>query len=357
MRAAFGISFALAAAIAFAYGCSDDHSFFAVGSTASSSNASSSGSGGAGGVGGATSSAGGAGAASASSSSGGPILPSKLTIVDGIADYDAVRFCFLPASGDPSAVPWPSSGGLSFAHASNIDPIDSIIPPSTDVATLVFGGDLDATEGHTCGEIVDMANADGGATIFAATLPTLPASAFTSHESLLVVANGCLGGPTHSDANQTFGCGATYTGLGPNASLVAAGMDRGASPGVVAFQVVVAAQAANNADIHLAPGLKGSNEIVVATNLAPGSLSPQFASLAESEYEPLDQASLRVYSPNAMTPSSIVAFGEIFGNSSVKEADFANGKAFVFVGVGGLPGQPPADWWHQFTYVLVPADP
>src|SRR5262245_37471576 len=62
----------------------------------------------------------------------GPPGPSKLTILNGVNDYDAVRICFAPyPGGDPQSMPWPAdAGGIPFASAIVVDPIGSAIPPN-----------------------------------------------------------------------------------------------------------------------------------------------------------------------------------------------------------------------------------
>src|SRR5262245_43478797 len=91
-------------------GCSRDHSLLAadpdITSAASAASGTGGGGGGGGGEGGAAGGGGGAGGAA-------PVVeppgPTRLTLVNGIVDYDAVRICFLPYpdSGQP-AMPWPS---------------------------------------------------------------------------------------------------------------------------------------------------------------------------------------------------------------------------------------------------------
>ena len=93
------------------------------------------------------------GASSTGTGTGGtsePPGPTRVTVVNGVNDYDAIRVCFLPyPAGDPAAKPWPTTAsGLLFAHAAVLD-LAVDIPASTDVQPTIFAGDLSAIAGKT----------------------------------------------------------------------------------------------------------------------------------------------------------------------------------------------------------------
>ncbi|HEY4122092.1 MAG TPA: hypothetical protein VGM56_29700, partial [Byssovorax sp.] len=148
-----GAALGLAAAAALAAdvaACSRDHGILA-GTGAASTTAAASGAGGAPTGGGppvSVSSSGGGGAATVGTGAGaGPAGPARLTLLDAIADSDAIRVCFLPwPDGDDTAMPWPAAG-LAFGAATVVDLDGSVVPASTDVQLVVIGGDLSLSAG------------------------------------------------------------------------------------------------------------------------------------------------------------------------------------------------------------------
>ena len=78
-----------------------------------------------------------------------PSGPTAPTIVNGINDYPAARFCFLP--GD---TPWPAAAtGLPFVAGQAVD-IATALPPGVDVTPWVIAGDLAVTAGLTCSQML-----------------------------------------------------------------------------------------------------------------------------------------------------------------------------------------------------------
>ena len=344
----------LALALVGAGACGDDKSFLATDPPVTTTT--STGQGGAGGEGG----AGGAGGAGA----GTPVEPAgapKLTVVNGVNDHEAIRICFVPYPGsDGSGVlPWPSSAaGLPFAEGAAIAPIDAVAPPGEDVQIHVVAGDLGATAGLDCAEILAL-SAGGQGSVVAAALPVVPASAFVAERSLLLVPAGCLGGPGHSDPAEIAGCGPGYSAETPTASLVAAPMSRVTEADRIGFQVVHASAATPKVDVRLATAGDASMWLV-APGLGFGSIGPfpPFLTLDALELGIASQAEIRTYAPGQTTaPSSVVSMGQVLEGSAVSAADLVDGRGFVLVAVGAAPGVAEGPFWHALTYALVPADP
>lgn len=355
-RALVALGSIFVAAIAGASACHGHDSLaYTTGTTSSSSSghggassshaSSSSSSGGAGGIGGA----------------GGtePSGPPKLTIVNGVPDYDAVRFCFLPyPAGDPKAVPWPAqASGLAFAHAVHVDPIASAIPSNVDVQAWVVGGDLASTQGKTCSEILAMANQDGGPSVVAVAMPVVPAATFTAMRSLLVVAMGCLGGQGHDGKTATLGCGMTYTPDTPTATLFLAPMSRASKAGAIGLQVAIANVAAPPADVTLAPGAMGAVEEVLAMDIAPGAIGAQVAGVGLAGIGVVGEAQVRTYQPQTQAVTSSMPLSQIAKNGNLDLAKVVDGSHLVLVSVGGYPGTPETSFWHGHTYALIDGDP
>ena len=342
---------AAASGCALGQGCSGSHN--QLGNDDTTSAATTTGSGGSGGAATTTSSSGGAGTGGVDA---GPPGPTELTIVNGVADYDAIRICFVPYPEGPGGMPWPAATtGLAFAGARVIDRIDEVIPSDVDVRAHVLAGDLSETSGKSCDEILAL-NEPG---LVVAPLAVLPASVFKSGRSVLFVPTGCLGGPGHTDPGEVLGCGLNYTESTPTPGLVVLGMGREKDPSSVSFQVVHASAAMPVVDVGITPGFDASPESKLAGELSIGAIDPQppFTGLSFAELGILSQVKLKTYSPGDPYPTSALLLQSVFANDGLGESDVVNGEGFVFVAVGGYPGVPAGPWWNAHTYVLVRADP
>jgi hypothetical protein len=358
-------SAALAGVAAAGWSCSGNHAGLGKDDTT----ATSAGAGGAAGAGGTTSTDASSSSSSSSSSTGaggedaGPPGPTTLTIVNGVADQDAIRLCFLPyPDGDPAVLPWPSAvSGLAFAAAEVVDPPADLVPEGVDVRPYVVAGDLDASAGLTCAEILAAAETDpdAGGALRVAALPVLPASVFASGRSVLFVATGCLGGPGHTDATETLGCGTAYTATSPTPGLVVLGMAKDTDPDRPTLQVVNASSSMPAVDVELTPGFSGAIPRGFATSLAPGSIgpSPPFDEVARADLGVLADVKLTTYMPASTYPTSVTLLGSVFANGGLGAEELVDGEALAFVAVGGYPGVTPPAWWHALTYVMVRADP
>jgi hypothetical protein len=340
-----------------AAGCGREH---VLGSTSSSS----SGSGGAGGA--PSSSSAGSGGAPATSSSGGtggaggsivePAGDTKLTIVNGIIDYPAIRLCFLP--GD---APWPAdAAGLPFAGSAVVASISSALPTSADVTPWVIAGDLTQTAGKTCAQILAVAgaNADGGPPLVARALAVIPSLVWDSHRSLLLVPDGCLGGPGHDDPSAKLACGQGYTPATPTAGVTLVGMSRLQSSNV-SLQAASASPALPELDVSLVPNLMGAMPVVVAPALSPGAIGPKppFTALTLNGLGPLDGVQIQTFAPGTTTASSTTLFSDVFAHGGPGGVILSNGDDATLVAVGAAPGLPTAQWWHALTFALVASDP
>ena len=332
---------------------------------------------------------GGAGGDTTSTSTGGlggsePDGPTKLTIVNGVNDHDAIRVCFTAYPDGADVSPWPADvAGLAFAKAIVVDPPESIAPGGADIRPFVIGGDLAAIEGKSCNEILALAasgsggsggagggsggaGGSGGTTatpppppIVAGPMPVIPASVLTSEKSLLLTFFGCLGGPGKTDSTQGLGCGFTYTPETPTASLTLVAMSRKTLPNAVAVQVVHASAAMQPSDVRVTPGYDGATDVPVAKALALGGLGPKppFAGLARVDYGALTKVAIKTFAPNDIYATSALFIQDAFVNGGIKDTAFEDGSSFTFVAIGGYPGVPAQSFWRAFTYVMVASDP
>ncbi|WP_438041471.1 hypothetical protein [Sorangium sp. So ce128] len=343
-----GISLAVAAA------CTQDHGVLG---RDPSSGASTSG---AGGGPGATTS----GATTTTGAGGGavePPGPTKLTVVNGISDHDAVRFCFLayPDGTGAGVDPWPgAAAGLAFARAQEVEPLGAAIPEGASLRAHVIAGDLRATEGLDCAEILALA-AESAAPIVAAGLPVLPAPVFAEEKSLLVVATGCLGGEGHTHESEKEGCGDAYTIDTPTAGLVAVAMSRRTSFDRVSLQVAHASAATPVVHVELTPGREDATGVTLAQDLSYGAIAPfpPSTGFSVSDLGALDEVAIETRDPIEGMVTSSVPMREILASSDVPAADIGDGQGFVLVAVGAAPGAEQGGFWHPLTYSLLRANP
>ncbi|WP_441289191.1 hypothetical protein ACSRUE_46735 [Sorangium sp. KYC3313] len=344
-----GISLAVAA------GCTQDHGVLGRDPSGGASTS------GAGGGPAATTS----GASTTTTGAGGsavePPGPTKLTVVNGISDHDAVRFCFLayPDGTGAGVDPWPgAAAGLAFARAQEIEPLGAAIPEGTSLRAHVIAGDLRATEGLDCAEILALA-AESAAPIVAAGLPVLPAPVFAEEKSLLVVATGCLGGEGHTHESEKEGCGDAYTIDTPTAGLVAVAMSRRTSFGRVSLQVAHASAATPLVHVALAPGRDDATGVTLTQDLSYGAIAPFPPSTGFSvgDLGALDEVAIETRDPLQGTVTSSVLMREILASSDVPAADIRDGQGFVLVAVGAAPEAEQGGFWHPLTYSLLRANP
>src|SRR5690606_28138043 len=120
-----------------------------------------------------------------------------------------------------------------------IDPIFDLLPEQSDVEVVVLAGDLAATGGESC---IDLLTAPP-AGVIAMSLGVLGEGVFLEEKSILLVPHGCLGGPGHEDEQlEELVCGAGY-GVGrPTASLAAGFLSRIKSTDKLALQFVQASR-------------------------------------------------------------------------------------------------------------------
>jgi hypothetical protein len=291
-----------------------------------------------------------------------PSGPTALTVVNGINDYDAVRICFLPGQ-----TPWPAApAGLPFAVGQVVD-IAAALPAGSDVTPWVIAGNLAATAGLSCQEILALAQPDGGVAdggpappVVAAPLGVVPQGVLAAQRSLLLVPTGCMGGAGHdADAGATAGCGMGYTSQTPTTGVVLLAMSRIADTQHVSLQAVSASAALPPVNVHLQPGFTGAQVLTVAGSLAPGAIGPEppFHMLAPADFGSLSKVQIGTFPLNGSSASSTTQLADVLATSAVGTDGFANGATLVLVAVGGAPGAAAGPFWHALTYALVKGNP
>ncbi|MEM1031715.1 MAG: hypothetical protein AAGN82_15295 [Myxococcota bacterium] len=318
-----------------------------------------------GGAGGTMAEGGGGGADAVTSSttgqggSGGvvePPGPTRITVVHGVVDADAVRFCFRPFPAIASGLqPWPGPTGLSYARAGVLDPTDGSLPADGDVEVFIVAGDLAAAAGSNCDELVDTAPAD----VLVRSAGVIPRSALAAERSLLFVADGCVGGPGHEDETQDDICGVGYDPSFGNAGLVAGFMSRLPRPDALSLQFVHASRATSVPDVRYRVAAS-----TVATLAFPGWTAgaigpfPPFIGLDRMALVSPGAAQLGVFNVSNITTGVFEqSWADIFSNGALDVDDIEDGDHLVFVAVGPAASTPAASWWNGFTFTVVDGDP
>jgi hypothetical protein len=316
------------------------------GPSASSSSSSSSSSG-----------SGGAGGGSIEENIPEPDGPSKLTIVNGVNDYEAIRLCFVPwpDGGETPAFP-ADAKGLAFAAAAVIDVASGMVPKGTDVYLHVIAGNLDKTTGKGCAEIT-AGNLDPD--VLLVPLAVIPKAALEAPRSLLLVPNGCLGGAGHEDELEKVACGKEYSIDTPTAGLVAVGMSRIVQGDKISMQAAHASVAMSTVDVRVLPGAQGGVAGQVAPGLTAGAIGkiPPFREFSRADLGPALATNIQTFPPGHSMPSSTQLLGEALGRGGIAEADFEDGLSFTLVGVGSAPGVLAGAFWHPLTWTVVRSDP
>ncbi len=343
------MSVAIALAAALVGACSGDHDRLAKGQG---------GSGGSGtGSGGDTTST----STSTSGSGGGggivePPGPTRLTVVNGVVDHDAVRFCFLPYPdpGGSAVLPWPGVEGLPFARGAAIEP-DEAVPFEGDVELVIMAGSLAATGGKDCLELVQ--NTPAGVEL--SSIGVLPASVLDEQKSLLLVANGCLGGPGHSHEQEEIACGPGYSEAAPNVSVLAGFMSRMTSDMKVAMQFAQGSSALPDLRLRVQPGEAGAQPALAVDTWTPGAIAPfpPLTSLSQADLLVIDQAQLALYNTSSSNSIHSASWASAFSNSTLSSADVVDGAGLVFIAVGASWELGEGPWWHGYTYTVVTPDP
>jgi hypothetical protein len=253
-----------------------------------------------------------------------PAGTSRLTIVNGVVDADAVVVCLskLDDDGDVIAFGDPIAK-LAYGQSITLDELAEVDAAQDTLQPFVIAGDLKLIRGLDCQAAIDRAReaegiappvteAQGGAAgaesaaagapssaageggeggaapevrspLRARGLPAIPAGTLDQGRSLALVANGCMGGATYGGMTAEKYCGAGYAEQAPTLSAVLVNLSRVVSFDRVGMQVVHASLA--NGELAVAtvptPPLTGSG-VSIASSVAFGQVSPRPASVVNT---------------------------------------------------------------------------
>lgn len=280
----------------------------------------------------------------------GPVGPTRLTLVNGVVDVDEVKLCAIGyPGGEGAAEPaWPSDP-LAFGAARVVDPLDELLPAGVDVQLHVLSGDLSLAAGASCGALVGADGAGGsggsgtgggnGGELRITALPLLPASAFASGKSVLLVTAGCVG--ALEGTSGKVACGEGYAPRTPTATLVAVGMDQDSTFDRVGLQAVHASLAMPQVDVRIAPGNDSNATQLLAPLLSFGGIGPNptYDALDLPGYGTLNEVGFPIHQPgDSQLPLDELPLDEALERGGLTTADFDDGRNLVLVAVGAAPG-------------------
>jgi hypothetical protein len=364
-----GIGLVSAIAAAGPAGCDGDHSALAKRPTggAGGGESGAAGSGGAGAAGG----GGGAPLEAGSDASVEPQGTRALTFVHGVVDAETIAFCFARANGGDIELlgdPIPKSG-LAYGAALALSELPGIDLAKEDFIPFVVAADATLLSTSSCATLDAQANVvtDAGAdaapfdpAIRSRALALIPAATLSDGYSYLLVAAGCLGAPSHTDAalDQSV-CGTGYAPSTPTLTPVVVQMSRLTQPDRLGLQVVHASVATESVSVRSLPAESSLAAVQIAYEVSPGAIAPRPPNLAYGSLlfgTPLGDGSLEVASAQSATFS--VAFSWATALSLAKTGSVADGRTYALVLLGPriIVGQT-TSWWNPPALTLVPTEP
>jgi hypothetical protein len=343
-----------------------------------------------------------------------PAGRSVVTFMHGVVDSERVAFCFATKNGDKDvfvAEPTPASG-LTFGSAFHVESLPELDFSEDDITPYVIGGDLDRLDGLDCKEAVALArelmeralpddgsggapNGAGGApsgeagapgteggaggeaavafdevagaggagptpvpdppALRVRALPTLPAGTLSAGYSILLVAEGCLGGPWFVDKDDEQVCGEGYFGGTTLASsLVVMSRETSFNMGL---QALNASRASGPLDAVISPP-SGSVDfpIPLASDIVDGQVAPVPASVAFSSHDyGVTDPGFRVRFVDSQGRDTQASWADLIERSGLDAVE--DGKNYVIVALGPSVAVKTKSWWNLSTVGLAAADP
>lgn len=320
-----------------------------------------------------------------------------LTVVNGVVDAPELLFCWgaVDANGEVAPFGEPlGDGPLAYAHSlvfrDVTDETEGALQP------FVIAGELELVAGLDCQAALDAALAEenpgstglgeggaggaGGAgseagaggsagerevdpppavrsRLRARALPAIPAGTLTAGRSLVLVANGCLGGATYTGPSAEEYCGAGYTESSPTVSATLVSLSRSVGFGQAGMQVVHASLANPTIDVasfeafpSMAPG------IAIANRVVEGQVAPRPALLV---YPAVAFGANKLHFlqvSNGGSAAFTQGWGAVLANGDIAELSDSTTYALVFSGPR-TDSKAVAELWNAPALTLLAADP
>lgn len=333
---------------------------------------------------------------------------SVLTIVNGVVDAPRVAWCFAQVGVGASVVPLgAASAALDYGHSMVLREVPFANLADDTLQAYVIAGDLELISGLDCRASIARARleetttlvpsgdlAEGGAggqdATFASLggsaeggvtgerggsagagepasaarprlrvrgLPAIPAGALSSGRSLVLIANGCLGGRGFSGLKAEQYCGAGYTETEPTVSANLVALSRALRFDRVGLQVVHGSLANLAVDFRSGPTLLSEGGWVsIASRVVQGQVAPRPALL---NYTASDYGATRLYRVEVSATSGVLfseGWATVLARGGLTELSSERTYALVLSGPqGDLPAVP--GLWNLPALTAIDADP
>lgn len=320
-----------------------------------------------------------------------------LTLVNGIVDAPEVLLCWATVDAEGAATPIgdPLGGApLSYGHTLVLRDVseasDGVLQP------FVIAGDLGLLDGLDCAAALELAgreeaaaagNGEGGAAgapasdvadvaegvageggaggaapdpgtrsrLRARALPAIPAETLGAGRSLVLVANGCLGGATYTSKHAADYCGDDYTPSEPTVSAVLVSLSRAVQFERAGMQVVHASLANPALDVSSVAPLTTSPGFAIASRVVAGQVAPRPATLVNPALAYGVKAG-HVVKISSFDHSFDERWTDVLANGGIEALADGNTYALVFNGPrADLPAV--EGLWNAPVLTLVAADP
>jgi hypothetical protein len=337
-----------------------------------------------GGSGGGSAAGGSAGTASGGTSDGGAGAPtdggsdgsvepegqSALTLVHGVVDAETIAFCFARASaGEPELIgsPVPKTG-LAYGAALALAAVPGVDFAKDDVIAFVVATAPGSLSASSCAELIAQANVvpDAGAELDAApadpairarALALIPSSTLSGGYSHLMVAAGCLGAPSHTDAQDQSVCGVGYAPWAPTLAPIVVQLSRITKADRLGLQVVHASTATESVNVRSVPEEQSLTAVQIAYDVPLGAIAPRPPNLAYGTVlfgTPIGPASIEIGSPAG---SFAVQFSWASALSLAALGSVQDGRSYTLVLLGPRVILGQTGWWNPPAVTIVANDP
>lgn len=268
------------------------------------------------------------------------------TLVNGLADARAARFCFArvaagvetPVAGAP--IP-DAPAGLAFAASTALAVPSGVDAATTALRPYALVGDLGAIGARRCEALLAR---DAGAAVAALALPVLAPGTLAGDRSVLVVASSCPGEQPAATGNPTLYVVAT---------------SRATAAGKLALAALHASAASGTVSLVLVPD-GALTEIPLASSLARGALGPRppLVDAAKTDLGPSPAAArLSVRDPFSSIEMASLPLGAALAPDAGAPVELSDGKGYAFVLLGAQPTLANGGYWNATALAVVPSDP
>ncbi|HET7545782.1 MAG TPA: hypothetical protein VFK05_38200 [Polyangiaceae bacterium] len=187
-------------------------------------------------------------------------------------------------------------------------------------------------------------------------LPAISPGTLNAGRSMLLVANGCLGGATYEGQNASDYCGDGYNPREPTVSAILASLSRQVASSHVALQVVHASLASGQVELRSRRPFPSMDSGIGLGSVVFGQVAPRPASTQNTAF---DLGSARRYQVTVESQGKELLsqpWSSALAQGGLSELTDGQGYALVFVGPRADSKAVP-DLWNAATVTAIAVDP